>query len=42
VPAGVAHLAANEGSEPAEIYVTYLVAAGAEPRVDAEKPAGCP
>jgi quercetin dioxygenase-like cupin family protein len=41
VPAGVPHLARNEGSEPAEIYVTYLVAAGAAPRADAEQPANC-
>jgi len=41
VPAGMPHLAANEGTEPAEIYVTYLVAAGAEPRTDAGKPAAC-
>jgi quercetin dioxygenase-like cupin family protein len=38
VPAGVTHLARNQGSEPAEIYVTYLVAAGTEPRTDADKP----
>ena len=41
VPAGVAHLARNEGSVPAEIYVTYLVAAGAAPRTDAEPPGNC-
>lgn len=41
VPAGVAHMARNRGSEPAEIYVTYLVAAGAVPRNDAEEPANC-
>jgi quercetin dioxygenase-like cupin family protein len=41
VPAGVPHLAANEGSEPAEIYVTYLVTAGAEPRADAAQPQSC-
>ncbi|MGH9040908.1 MAG: cupin domain-containing protein [Acidimicrobiia bacterium] len=42
IPAGVVHLARNEGTEPAEIYVTYLVAAGAPPRTDAEPPANCP
>ena len=42
VPAGMPHLAANEGSEPAEIYVTYLVTAGADPRTDAEEPTACP
>ena len=42
VPAGVAHIAKNEGSEPAEIYVTYLVAAGAAPRTDAAQPDSCP
>jgi quercetin dioxygenase-like cupin family protein len=41
VPPGVAHMARNEGSEPAEVYITYLVAAGAEPRTDAPKPDGC-
>ena len=40
-PAGVTHLARNEGDEPAEIYVTYLVGAGADPRTDAEAPAAC-
>ena len=38
-PAGVTHIARNEGKEPAEIYVTYLVTAGADPRKDAEAPA---
>lgn len=42
VPAGVPHLARNEGEEPAEAYITYLVAAGAVPRVDAPKPESCP
>jgi quercetin dioxygenase-like cupin family protein len=42
VPAGVPHLARNQGSVPAEVYVTYLVDAGAPPRTDAEKPANCP
>jgi quercetin dioxygenase-like cupin family protein len=42
VPAGVPHLARNEGSVPAEVYVTYLVAAGTEPRTDVAPPAGCP
>ena len=42
VPAGVRHLARNQGSVPAEAYVTYLVDAGAAPRADAEKPANCP
>ena len=42
VPAGVRHLARNQGPGPAEVYVTYLVDAGAAPRVDAEKPANCP
>lgn len=41
IAAGVTHLARNEGSVPAEIYVTYLVDAGAEPRADAAAPAGC-
>jgi quercetin dioxygenase-like cupin family protein len=41
VPAGLKHLARNEGTEPTEIYVTYLVAAGANPRVDAEPPRAC-
>jgi quercetin dioxygenase-like cupin family protein len=41
VPAGVAHLARNNGSVPAEIYVTYLVAAGTEPRTDAAPPTNC-
>ena len=40
-PAGVTHIARNEGDEPAEVYVTYLVTAGADPRKDAEAPAGC-
>jgi quercetin dioxygenase-like cupin family protein len=40
-PAGVTHIARNEGKEPAEIYVTYLVTAGADPRKDAEAPANC-
>jgi quercetin dioxygenase-like cupin family protein len=40
-PAGVTHLARNEGDERAEIYVTYLVVAGSDPRKDAEAPAGC-
>jgi quercetin dioxygenase-like cupin family protein len=42
VPAGVTHMAANEGTEPAEIYVTYLVAAGTAPRAEADPPASCP
>lgn len=41
VPAGVAHIARNEGSEPADLYVTYLVAAGAHPRNDAVEPDKC-
>lgn len=41
VPAGMTHLARNEGDEPAEIYVTYLVTAGADPRADADAPAAC-
>ena len=40
-PAGVTHIARNEGKESAEIYVTYLVTAGADPRKDAAAPAGC-
>jgi quercetin dioxygenase-like cupin family protein len=40
-PAGVTHIARNEGDEPAEIFVTYLVTAGADPRKDAEAPASC-
>ena len=40
-PAGVTHIARNEGDEPAEIYVTYLVTAGADPRKDADAPANC-
>ena len=40
-PAGVTHIARNEGDEPAEIYVSYLVTAGADPRKDAEAPANC-
>lgn len=40
-PAGVVHMARNEGDEPAEIYVTYLVTAGADPRKDAEAPDNC-
>lgn len=40
-PAGVTHIARNEEKEPAEIYVTYLVTAGADPRKDAEAPANC-
>jgi quercetin dioxygenase-like cupin family protein len=40
-PAGVTHIARNEGDKPAEVYVTYLVTAGADPRKDAEAPAGC-
>ena len=31
----------GEGDEPAEIYVTYLVTAGADPRKDAEAPDNC-
>lgn len=42
VPKGVPHLARNEGTEPAEAYITYLVTAGAEPRTDAAKPGNCP
>lgn len=42
VPAGVPHLARNEGTEPVEGYITYLVAAGAVPRIDAAKPENCP
>ncbi len=42
VPTGMTHLARNEGSEPTEIYVTYLVPAGANPRVDADAPGACP
>ena len=42
VPAGVAHLARNEGTVPAEAYITYLVKAGADPRTDAPKPENCP
>jgi quercetin dioxygenase-like cupin family protein len=42
VPAGVRHLARNQGSVPVELYVTYLIDAGAQPRADAEKPANCP
>jgi quercetin dioxygenase-like cupin family protein len=41
VAPGVTHLARNEGSEPAEAYITYLVAAGATPRAEAPKPEGC-
>ena len=40
-PAGVTHIARNEGTEPVEVYVTYVVAAGADPRKDAVAPAGC-
>jgi quercetin dioxygenase-like cupin family protein len=40
-PSGVKHIAKNEGDEPAEIYVTYLVVAGAAPREDAEPPDAC-
>ncbi len=40
-PAGVTHIARNEGGEPAEIFVTYLVTAGADPRKDADAPASC-
>jgi mannose-6-phosphate isomerase-like protein (cupin superfamily) len=42
VPARVPHMARNEGSVPAEVYVTYLVDAGATVRGEAEKPANCP
>lgn len=41
VPAGVAHRARNEGSEPAEGYLTYLVAAGAAARNEADEPDNC-
>ncbi|MGH9042506.1 MAG: cupin domain-containing protein [Acidimicrobiia bacterium] len=41
VPGGVAHKARNEGSKPADVYVTYLVAAGAVPRNDAAEPDNC-
>jgi len=41
VPPGVTHMARNEGADPAEVYITYLVAAGAVPRADAAKPANC-
>jgi quercetin dioxygenase-like cupin family protein len=40
-PAGVAHKARNEGDERAEVYVTYLVVAGADPRKDAGPPESC-
>ena len=40
-PAAVTHIARNEGDEAAEVYVTYLVTAGADPRKDAEAPANC-
>ena len=42
VPKGVAHLARNEGTVPAEAYITYLVTAGADPRTDAAEPQSCP
>jgi len=41
VPAGATHLARNEGSVPAELYVTFLVDAGVPPRTDAEEPPNC-
>ena len=41
VPAGVRHLARNEGTAPAEAFVTYLVTAGTDPRVDADAPTDC-
>jgi quercetin dioxygenase-like cupin family protein len=40
-PAGVRHLARNETDQPAEVYVTYLVGAGSDPRTDAEAPESC-
>ena len=40
-PEGVTHIARNEGDKPAEVYVTYLVTAGADPRKDAPAPGGC-
>jgi quercetin dioxygenase-like cupin family protein len=41
VPGGVKHMVRNDSDEPAEVYVTYLVGAGAEPRADADAPASC-
>lgn len=41
VPPGVTHLARNEGSKSAEVYITYIVAAGATPRTEAPKPENC-
>ncbi|MGQ0572626.1 MAG: cupin domain-containing protein, partial [Pseudonocardia sp.] len=39
IPDGIPHLARNDGSVPAEIVVTYLLAGGAPDRADA--PAAC-
>lgn len=41
VPGGLKHMVRNEGTERGEVYVTYLVGAGADPRTDADPPAGC-
>jgi len=41
VPAGTTHLARNEDTAPAELYVTFLVSAGVAPRTDARQPADC-
>lgn len=42
IPGGMVHAARNDGTAPAEIYVTYILPAGKPPRVESEKPAKCP
>ena len=38
---GHVHIARNEGADPAEVWVTYLLPADALPRLDAADPGNC-
>jgi quercetin dioxygenase-like cupin family protein len=36
------HIARNEGSVPVEIYATFMLPAGGQPRIDVPTPGNCP
>jgi quercetin dioxygenase-like cupin family protein len=42
VPGGTVHAARNDGKDPVELYVTYILPAGKPVRAEADKPAKCP
>jgi quercetin dioxygenase-like cupin family protein len=41
-PPGHVHITRNEGSEPLELYVTYVLPAGNTPDTDVPAPGNCP